>query len=412
MLAVGLVTEYNPFHNGHRYHAQQARQVSGAEVVVAVMSGHFLQRGEPALVDKWTRAQMALRCGVDVVIELPFPFACNSAPTFADGAIQILDLFSPYLDSVCFGSESGELEQLKPLAKAMAGYESVAADSHHLRSGQTFPQARAAALADQGFDTDLLDQPNNILSLAYLRAIDQRNSALEALTIKRIGVGYHDLQPVDNIASATALRQRLYAGDAVQPYLPPAAHELLTQAVEKKMVVDPQRWFSMLQQSCLDQRRDRIDVYQMEPGLDQRIFQAALAANDYEQLVDEVKARHLTRTRVQRLLSYQLFALRSQEMANSLAQPIPYLQLLGATQNGERFLSQCRKELPVPLVTNQSRIQSLLNRHYGRDGETRQHAQWMVDLEDQVTRFYTLLLPGWGGQSRQWNYYRSPLREL
>lgn len=407
---VGLVTEYNPFHNGHRYHAEQARQVSGAEVVVAVMSGHFLQRGEPALVDKWTRAQMALRCGVDVVLELPFPFACNSAPHFADGAIQILDLFSPHINSVCFGSESGELEQLKPLASAMAGFDSVDAE-HHARTGQTFPQARAVALADKGFDAALLDQPNNILSLAYLRAMSQRNSSLQALTIKRIGAGYHDLQPVNNIASATAIRQRLYAGETVQSYLPAPAYELLTQAIAHKMVVEPQRWFAMLQQSCLDQRCQRSDGYQMEPGLEQRIFQAALAAHDYEQLVDEVKARHLTRTRVQRLLCYQLFALRSQEMANALAQPIPYLQLVGATEHGECFLSQCRKQLPIPLVTNQSRIQSLLNRHYGRDGEARQHAQWMVDLEDQVTRFYTLLLPGWQGQSRQWNYYQSPLRE-
>lgn len=411
MRAVGLVTEYNPFHNGHRYHAEQARKVSDADVVVAVMSGHFLQRGEPALLDKWARAQMALRCGVDVVIELPFPFACNSAPTFADGAIQILDLFSPHLDALCFGSESGQLEQLKPLAKAMAGYESVAADSHHLRSGQTFPQARAAALADLGFDTTLLDQPNNILSLAYLRAIDQRNSTLTPLTIKRIGAGYHDLQPVDDIASATAIRQRLYAGESVQPYIPTAAHTLLDQAVQQKMVVDPQRWFAMLQHSCLDQRRHTVDCYQMEPGLEQRIFQAALTASDFDQLVDEIKARHLTRTRVQRLLCYQLFGLRSQEMSSALAQPIPYIQLLGATKNGERFLSQCRKQLPIPLVTNHSRLQSLLNRHYGHDNRARQQAQWMVDIENQVTRFYTLLLPGWGGQSRQWNYYQSPWRE-
>jgi len=411
MRAVGLVTEYNPFHNGHRYHAEQARQVSGADVVVAVMSGHFLQRGEPALVDKWTRAQMALRCGVDVVIELPFPFACNSAPAFADGAIQIFDLFSPLLNSVCFGSESGDIEQLKPIAKAMVGYDSAASDYHHVRSGQTFPQARAAALADRGFDTELLDQPNNILSLAYLRAIEQRKSALKALTIKRIGVGYHDLQPVDDIASATAIRQRIYAGDVVQPYLPPVAHSLLAQAVEARMVVDQQRWFAMLQHCCLDPRRLGDDCYQMEPGLAQRMFQAALTAEDSEQLVDEIKARHLTRTRVQRLLCYQLFGLQAAEMKHAVAQPVPYLQLLGATKNGEQFISQCRKELPIPLVTNQSRIQSLLNRHYGRECEVRDHAQWMIDLEDQVTRFYTLLLPGWGGQSRQWNYYQTPWRE-
>jgi predicted nucleotidyltransferase len=411
MRAVGLITEYNPFHNGHHYHVQQARSRSGAEVVVAVMSGHFLQRGEPALVDKWTRAQMALRCGVDVVIELPFPFACNSAPQFAAGAIQVLDLFSPHLDCVCFGSESGDLEQLTPLAQAMAGHESIYADSQHLRAGQTFPQVRSAALAAQGFDAAVLAQPNNILSLAYLRAIEQRGSALTPLTIKRLGAGYHDLQPVDDIASATAIRQRLYAGQAVQPYLPAAASGLLEQALAQQMVVDRQRWFSMLQQSCLAQHEDKNDCYQLEPGLEQRIFQAALVATDYAQLVDEIKARHLTRTRVQRLLCYQLFALRSQEMANAIAQPIPYVQLLGATKNGEKFLSQCRKEFAIPLVRNLSRIQTVLNRHYGHDSEARQHAEWMVNLEDLVTRFYTLLLPGWRGQSRQWNYYQSPWRE-
>lgn len=411
MRGVGVITEYNPFHNGHLYHVQQARQCSGADVVVAVMSGHFLQRGEPALVDKWTRAQMALRCGVDVVVELPFPYACNSAPLFARGAVQVLDLFAPHLDCVCFGSESGDLPRLQKLSQVMAGYDSSAADSHHLRRGQTFPQARAAALAQCGHDISLLDQPNNILSLAYLRALKQLDSDLRPLTITRRGAGYHDLTPGDgDIASATAIRQLLVTGKPVQPYMPEATYSLLEQALVQRQVMDMSRWFAMVEQVCLRADRCAGNCYQMEPGLKDRIFQAALVVDNFDDLVTRIKARHLTRTRVQRLLCYLVMGMKAAEVDDFLSRPIPYVQLLGTSKQGEMFLRQCRNDFPLPLINNFSRVHARLNRAYGRDSPMRKQAEWLVEMENRATRLYTLLLPGWQGASRQWNYFQQPCR--
>jgi len=419
MRAVGLITEYNPFHNGHQYHVQQARQCSGADVVVAVMSGHFLQRGEPALVDKWTRAKMAIGCGdgcgVDVVVELPLPYACNSAQNFASGAVQVLDAFAPHLDCLCFGSESGDLTKLKQLAQTMTEYESEAVDSQHLRCGQTFPQARAAALAQSGHDISLLDQPNNILSLAYLRALKQQKSDLRPLTITRRGAGYHDVNVgIGDIASATAIRHRLAGGKGVQPYMPAAAYILLQQAVTQQMTVDMSRWFAMVEQSCLSGvdcgKNWGADFYQMEPGLAERIFQAALVADDFDDLVTRIKARHFTRTRVQRLLCYMVLGLQAGAVDNFLSTPIPYIQLLGTSQKGEAFLRQCRADFPVPLISNLSRIKAKLNRAYGQNSAMRKHAEGMIEVEDRATRLYTLLLPGWQEKSRQWNYFQQPCR--
>lgn len=415
MRGVGLITEYNPFHNGHLYHVQQARRCSGADVVVAVMSGHFLQRGEPALTDKWSRAQMALRCGVDVVVELPLPYACNSAPTFARGAVQVLDLFAPHIESLCFGSESGDLNCLQQLARRMKDHDSSAAGTRHLRSGQTFPQARAAALQQSGCDSSLLDQPNNVLSVAYLRALQQLGSPLIPLTITRRGAGYNDFEPgADGIASATAIRQRLnndnLEHEPVQPYMPAAAWTILQRQLSRRMVVDLSRWFAMVEQAVLGSDGCAEECYQMESGLKKRVFQAALTARDFEDLVTRVKARHLTRTRVQRLLCYLALGLGSASMDDFLRQPLPYIQLLGSSKKGELFLRQCRSDLTVPLVSNFSRIAAQLKRHYGCNSVGCQLAHWQLQSENRATRLYSLLLPGWQGQSRQWNYYQAPCR--
>lgn len=411
MRAVGLITEYNPFHNGHRYHVEQARRVSGAEVVVAVMSGHFLQRGEPALLDKWTRAAMALHSGVDVVVELPFPLACNSAPLFARGGVEVLSSFGPSLDSLCFGSESGQLEPLQLLAQRWEQLDAELSGTHHARRGQTFPQARSQALAEQGDQIPGQDQPNTILGVAYLRALTRLNSSLQPLTIQRRGAQYHDRRPGSGaIASATAIRCLLAEQQPVDGYLPPTALPLLQQAVSEERVLCGQRWFQMVLQACLQEPAQLAGAYQLEPGLAERIFQAALTAPNYDQLVDAVKARHLTRTRIQRLLVYLVTDL-SAALVNDLATGgIPYLQLLGATPRGEAYLAQCRKTLQRPLIGNFSRIRPQLRRYYGDGSDQLSVALRLVAAEDRATRLYSLLLPGWRHGSRQWNYLQPPLR--
>ena len=211
MRAVGLITEYNPFHNGHLYHLQESCRVTSAEVSVAVMSGHFLQRGEPALVDKWVRSEMALAAGVDLVVELPLPWACSSAPDFARGAVHALTDLG--VDSLCFGSEVGEIKPLQACADFLHDNNSAITKktAELLRQGVNYPQARAQLLTGSlpvELDPEDLSKPNNILGIEYLKTLRHFKSHLSPATIQRVGAGYHDaeIEP-DTLASATGIRQ-------------------------------------------------------------------------------------------------------------------------------------------------------------------------------------------------------------
>ncbi|WP_321533022.1 nucleotidyltransferase family protein [uncultured Desulfuromonas sp.] len=404
--AVGLITEYNPFHTGHAYHARQARELSGAEVVVAVMSGHYVQRGEPALVDKWRRAEMALRHGVDVVIELPFPLACNSAPLFARGGVEILNAFAPALDSLCFGSEQGELEPLQALARNWQERPSDKADASHLRQGKTFPQARGESVSA----STIADQPNTILGVSYLRVLDDLNSTIQPFTIQRQGHGYHDAGlDGGGFASATAIRQQMMQGNSIAGLVPGVAETMLNDAQQSGMIVDEGRWFAMLAQACLT-LEEQDTSYLAPPGWAERMLHAAVNARSYQELVDAIKARHLTRTRVQRILCHLLSGV-DDALIDQLAQwGTPYLTLLGATTRGEAFLSQTRKMMDRPVLGNLSRVSVRLRQFYAGQPEKLALAQRLVAIEDRMTRLYTLLLPGWQGGARQWNYYQDALR--
>ncbi len=213
MRAVGLITEYNPFHNGHLHHLNESLRQADAEVAVAVMSGHFLQRGEPALVDKWRRTRMALAAGVDVVVELPFAFACQSAPYFARGAVQCLNGLGG-IEALCFGSEAGELAPLQRCADLLQEHrtELQAATAAGLRQGMHYAEARGelvAGLSGKASLAELLHSPNNILALEYLQALRDTASAMAPFTILRLGAGFHETQASGAIASATGIRHRL-----------------------------------------------------------------------------------------------------------------------------------------------------------------------------------------------------------
>ncbi|MGM0415545.1 MAG: tRNA(Met) cytidine acetate ligase [Thermodesulfobacteriota bacterium] len=422
MRAVGLITEYNPFHNGHAYHIEQARACSGAEVVVAVMGGHFLQRGEPALVDKWQRARIALSSGVDVVVELPFPWACNSAPHFAAGALEVLHAFAPHLDCFCFGSESGNLEELQRMAEAITSVEGMDAGAHHFRQGESFPAARQESLLragdaqseDAAHPLDL-HAPNNILGLAYLRALAAASHIdLEPLTIARIGSSFHASEPQSaDIASATAVRRMLMRQEDISPYVPEITERILRQAQHDGMVSDIERWFMLVAAGCLGRGADAAQdaqIYQFQPGLRARMLQAALHASSYAELVDGVKARHLTRTRVQRLLCYVALGVTPVEMEVHLNQGVPFISLLGASARGEVFLRQCRASLKIPLAGNFSRLNALLKRHYRSVPDSLAQARQLLELHNRSSRMYSLLLPEWRGKSRHMDYARDPLR--
>ncbi|MFO7766787.1 MAG: nucleotidyltransferase family protein [Pelovirga sp.] len=409
MRAVGLITEYNPFHNGHLYHLRRSLELAEAEVSVAVMSGHFLQRGEPALVDKWVRAQMALAVGVDVVVELPLPWACSSAPDFARGAIQALTALG--VDACCFGSESGDLNALQGCADLLADTHDIIEHrtSTALRRGVTFPHARAQALAELFPEADtqeILANPNNILGLAYLRALSETGSSIAPLTMTRIGAGYHDFDAREGVASATGIRQRLREDLEVTGLVPEAVALLLEKTLEKGLGLNEDIYYRLLSAQIARQPDDLSRYWLIEAGLAQRLVAAADQAYNLEQLISAVKARHLTRTRVQRALVAVLLGIEAEVARLLLAAPPAYLHLLAVSERGEAFLASRRKRRTIPLIQNFSRVQALLKRRYSADPETLLRAQNQLALQVRASRIYSLLQKNFCGH-RQRDYFES-----
>jgi tRNAmet cytidine acetate ligase len=407
MRTVGLITEYNPFHNGHLHHLRESLRETGAEVSVAVMSGHFLQRGEPALVDKWVRTEMALKAGVDLVVELPFPWACNSAPQFARGAVLALEALGG-IDTICFGSEAGTLTPLQQCADFLIDNETTVAKrtAELLRQGVNYPIARARCLTEiGGCDADLIASPNNILGIEYLKAVRQIGSAIVPHTIRRIGAGYHEERANGDIASATGIRRLLRDNEPVAAFIPEPSRVPLEQALAVGQRLDPTMLCRLLSARILRGAKSLQGLYQIEDGIENRMFKAALSCDNYEELVDAVKSRHMTRTRVQRTLCYVLNEVRNDDMQAFLATGPLYLHLLGSSDNGRAYLATSRKQHKLPLVANYSRIIPQLRRHFGRNTGSFQLAERMLHLELRATRNYTLLMPSWSVSNRNRDYF-------
>jgi predicted nucleotidyltransferase len=376
------------------------------------MSGHFLQRGEPAVADKWLRAEMALRCGVDVVVELPFPFACASAPAFARGAVQCLDALG--VESLCFGSESGNLEDLQRCAALLdeRADEVAQGTAELLRQGVSFPDARARIFADlTGLAVDAVPmrQPNNILGIEYLRALRQTGSVMRPLTISRLGAGYHDRTAAGGIASASGIRGRLAADEPVDDLLPAPAAALLRRWLAARLQPDDDLLHRLVLAQIFRGRDYLRTLCQVENGLDGRLASAAVDSGGWQELVAAVKARQFTRTRIQRLLLYVLLDVQAGLMDRLQAAGPRYLRLLGCSARGRRYLGAVRRRRRLPLLINLSRVYAQFKRAYGADSEDFRLALAMLDLDVRATRTYTLLLPGWSGGSRDLDFSREAL---
>jgi predicted nucleotidyltransferase len=410
MRTVGLITEYNPFHNGHLHHLRESLKVADADVSVAVMSGHFLQRGEPALVDKWVRTEMALAAGVDVVIELPLPWACSSAPDFAQGGVQALNALGG-IDALCFGSEAGELTLLKACAEVLQRQgEAIARQaSQMLRQGFNFPQARTKLLADYlpaDLDAATLAAPNNILGIEYLKALVQLGSDIEPLTIQRIGAGYHDTGVgLQDIASATGIRKMLAEERPVERLIPVPAIAPLKPALSEGRRFSVERYAALLLAQILRAPDGLTDFWLVENGIENRLLAVAEQAATLEELISDIKTRQLTRTRIQRLLVSILLGIKKTEAASMLKVGPRYLHLLGLSKRGKEFLAATRKQHSIPLVQNFSRIHAQLKRFYGEDSAEYRLAFLQFELELRATKIYTLLLKRWPGRGRNRDFY-------
>ncbi|SES39819.1 nucleotidyltransferase [Salipaludibacillus aurantiacus] len=364
MNVLGLIVEYNPFHNGHFYHLEQSVRKTKADITVAVMSGDFLQRGEPALVSKWNRTRMALKGGVDLVVELPYIYAAQKAEIFADGAVSILDQLS--VTDICFGSESGEIEDFiqavewEELNKNKLDIEI----QKQLKSGKSYPRAFSDAFKAVKNSETILDlkQPNNILGFHYIKSIINNHSSIRMHTIKRTGAHYHD-QDISHsrIASATALRKELLLNRAspreISEFIPPGTLEELTEySADNRSLHSWDNYYSFLQHKIMSDTEDELrEIYECEEGLEYRLKKCIVHSSSFEDFLSRLKTKRYTRTRLQRLLVHIYLNSTKNFMKQPLSQPFPpYVRVLGMSQKGRSLLSHIKKTLSVPLITKAS----------------------------------------------------------
>ncbi|MDX2480851.1 MAG: nucleotidyltransferase [Desulfuromusa sp.] len=409
MHAVGLITEYNPFHNGHLHHLQESLRVTGADVSVAVMSGHFLQRGEPALVDKWARAEMALRAGVDIIVELPLPWACSSAPDFARGAVQSLAALG--VDSLCFGSESGDIKSLQCCADFLCAHDSLVTEktSELLRQGMNYPQARSQLLTEllpDNLESAALAEPNNILGIEYLKALNPLKSTIHPATIHRIGAGYHDTETGQGgIASATGIRKKLAESEPVDALLPTPVLQILRRTIAAGRIASADNYYRLLSAQIFRNPEGLVNCGLVENGIQNRLLSVAEKSLSLEELLVGLKSRQLTRTRIQRMLVSVLLEMDKKVVRQLFSAEPHYLHLLAVSEKGRQFLASRRKQRKIPLVQNFSRVYVLFKRYYGTESTACHLALQQLDLELRATKIYTLLLHKYSGGSRNRDFY-------
>ena len=378
MKIVGLITEYNPFHAGHLYHMQQARELTGADYCVVLMSGSFVQRGEPAIFDKYLRTKTALLAGADLVLEIPAAFSTASAHEFAAYGVALLSAIG--VDAVVFGSECGQIEILKQAAYAL-NHESAEFQERlrkGLKAGLTYPQARAKALGetqaggtrvenveDFHANTDvsnshiwssILNSPNNILGIEYLRAAEDLHSPMEFYTISREGSGYHEDTLADaNFPSASAIRGIIRNSlskdkdllDILASHLPAVTHPAYTSAVP--VFVDD---FSGLLNATVLQMQATFSIADLSPELAARLTKPPYFPLSFEERIQALKTRQLTYTRVSRALLHLVLGMREEDISRWKDEGYAlYARILGFRRQSSPLLSCLHKKSSIPLIT-------------------------------------------------------------
>ena len=378
MKVTGIIAEYNPFHQGHAYHLSRARELTGADRILIVMGGNFMQRGEPAIIDKYTRTEMALRNGADLVLELPAASATGSAEYFAEGAVELLDA-SGVVNELCFGSELGELEPLEKAAELLLeepeDYQELL--RAELKKGKTFPEARETALSAFLPKQSLLASPNNILAIEYIKALKRRKSSIRPLTIQRLG-SYHgeDGQPAgaphtvsgnlpESFASASTIRCQLHTLEkqivtsceqpafgslmtALAKELPPSSFGLLKDVLLADRLVQAED-FSLPLHYRLMQAKEPLEfsVYlDVSEELSRRIYSLRQEFTGWNAFLDLVRTRQYTRSRVSRALLHILLDIRQEEVL-----PPTHLRVLGFRREASDLLSEIKKKSRLPLIT-------------------------------------------------------------
>ncbi|MBU1290368.1 nucleotidyltransferase [bacterium] len=417
MKILGIITEYNPFHNGHLYHLFKAKEITRADYVVAVMSGNFLQRGEPAIINKWTRTKMALNAGVDLIIELPFVFSTQDANGFAFGAVKLLDSLQ-ITDYLCFGCETDNLDTLCSISNFLhiepQKYKELII--YNSKNGYEFPRARSQALCEYhrkfGIDglekistlelSKLLKYPNNILALEYIKHLLNLKSKIKPIAIKRMGASYHQKKIKGKISSATSIRNEILnnlsppktdlfmLNDKIKSTIPTSGFSVLERELREgrgPITLDSYRQsiFAILRRMSLD---DISRIHGVTEGLENRIKKASLKSYTVEQLINSIKTRRYTRTKIQRIILHIMMNLSKEDITIFNKYGPLYARILGFSKKGKTLLRAIKKNSSTPLISKLSNY--LRQTIFEENNHVRNRLVKMLDYDILATDIYVL----------------------
>ncbi len=360
MKVLGIISEYNPFHKGHMYHLEESRKATSADFVVSVMSGNFVQRGEPAMADKWLRAKAAIECGVDLVIELPFVYACNSAEYFAYGGVSILDGLG-CVDYLSFGSESGDITELLKIARLLVEEpeDLKKALKMNLDAGDSYAKAWEKALnATYMKDASrVLRGPNNILALEYLKILLKTYSNIEPITIPRIGNDHNSEEIGEEYSSATALRRKYYEQEnlsGLEKYMPENSYRNFA-SIKESVNIQMKDLFPVVTAEILKASRNELrNILSVGEGLENKIKNEIRNAESMDELIEKINSKRYAQTKIQRMLIHILTNLDKDSMQYIMENRIVYARILALNDNGAKLLKIIKKErcAKIPVITN------------------------------------------------------------
>lgn len=359
MKIAGIIAEYNPFHNGHAYQIEQTRRAGATHVAVA-MSGSFVQRGEAAMLDKWTRTRAAIEGGADLVVELPTVFATAAANRFARAGVFILNQL--LVDMISFGSECGDINKLKRTALAVSGAAKSFAFSELLSTGVSYPRAIYEAVCREYPNelSDILKSPNNILAIEYINAISEINNTIVPFTVERVGAEHDSEHPNGRFASASYLRQRLLRGRDIEGFVPASAFMEMTESFKHgySPILQEELEATILYKLRNMSKAELCELPDVCEGFENRLFFAIRNASSVEELYSLAKTKRYTLARIRRIICAALLGIR---VGDSDVSP-QYIRVLGANSRGNEILKAAKKTSAIPISPKAADLAELLRR--------------------------------------------------
>ncbi len=385
---VGIIAEYNPFHNGHLYHLEKVKEMFPNSPIILVVGGVFTERGDISVLNKWEKTEIAIKNGIDLVVELPFPFSCASADIFANGAISILNNLG--VTDLVFGSESDDIEGIKKLVETeLNNSEFDVLVSLYLRSGYNYPTSLSKALED--ITGNCYKLPNDILGISYVKAIYSNNYKITPHTIKRTN-DYHskelDKMSIRSISSATSIRKALLNNKDIKNSVPSITYNYL----KNKKIPKLDDYFNLLKYKIISS--NDLTIYNLvDSGMEVKLKKEIFNSYNFDELINKVKSKNSTYAKISRMLIYILCDY-TKEQAKEFKE-ITYIRLLGFSNKGRDYLNKIKKDIDIPIISKFTREKDK-----------------MLEYEYQITKIYSLVFDKDEAKSLiEAEYKMKPIRE-